>query len=285
MSFTTYIESWGITKPFDLVQQMINNNILSNTRIVLSFASFNFNGQNYIPGIQNMTITDIQNLTNLVHTHGSRISLSIGGATYSFTDSDLYSRPGDLASNINQILLLCGFDGVDFDVEDNYLYVPSNFVNQMASVINTLRSLNNGLYITLTTPGQAWSSDMYQQSLLNMTIGNINAWQPMEYDLWIEPSSNYPAQIQWDIKYYLTEWKVEPSKIILGIMPGNDDMGHNLSLQNSLELVTFCQIQNLQGIMMWDANIDSTGINGNAPYTYIIEIQSHLSKKHIKDSL
>ena len=44
-----------------------------------------------------------------------------------------------------------------------------------------------------------WATNNYQQNLLNLTIGNINAWQPMEYDLWIDPSSDYYNQIKYDI--------------------------------------------------------------------------------------
>ena len=279
MSFTTYIESWSQTKPNDLLQQMINNNALTkNTRIVLAFASFNFTTTTYIPGIENMTMTDIQNFTKLAHSKGAKVSLSIGGATYMFASSDLYSRPGDLAQNINTLLNSCGFDGVDFDIEDNYNVVPADFSNQAASLINTLRNINPNLYITLTTPCQAWSQGMYQQQLLNLTIGSINAWQPMEYDLWLDTANTYEAQIQWDINYYLTTWNVSPSKIILGLMPGNDDMGHTLSLQAALNLTTFAQSKNLQGVMTWDANLDSNGEDGNAPYAYIMGIQSQLSK-------
>ena len=276
-TFTTYITTWDSVKPIDLVQDMINKSVLTTkTRIVLAFASFNFDSPTYIPGLGSMTVADLQQLTSLVHNHGAKISLSIGGATYPFAGSDLYSRPGDLANNINKNLITCGFDGVDFDIEDSYSNVPSDFANQAASVINTLRSINSGLYITLTTPAQAWGQGMYQQNLLNLTIGNINAWQPMEYDLWIDPANTYYTQIMWDIQYYIDTWKVAPSKIILGLMPGNDDMGHNLSLQDALNLTSFALSKSLQGIMTWDANIDSKGIDGNAPYAYCSGIQAML---------
>ena len=107
-----------------------------------------------------------------------------------------------MAGNINTILNTCGFDGVDFDIEDSSGNVPSNFANTAASLINTLRSLNEGLYISLTTPAQAWGAGMYQKSLLDLVIGNINVWQPMEYDLWIETGSTYANQIQYDINFY-----------------------------------------------------------------------------------
>jgi chitinase len=288
MSYSTYVTTWG-TNPINQVQDMINKNVIqTGTRVILAFASFNFDSTDYIPGINGgLSFSDIQQIVNNVHSHGGKISLSIGGATYPFTGSDLYNRPGDLANNINQILIKCGFDGVDFDVEDYYANVPSDFASQMASVINTLRSLNSGLNITLTTPAQAWTSGCYQQQLLNLTIGNINAWQPMEYDIWIQSGNTYDEQIMWDIDYYINTWNVSSSKIILGLMPGNDDIGRDLTLQQALNLTSFAKNSKLQGVMTWDANIDSTGVDGNAPYAYSLGIQTVLKqtkKKKIPES-
>jgi chitinase len=278
MSFTTYVTSWG-TDPIEQVKDMINKGaIKSNTRIVLAFASFNFDDTTYIPGLTNMTIADVQVFTNLVHAAGGRVSLSVGGATYPFAGSDLYLQPGFLASNINTVLTNCGFDGVDFDIEDSYSQVPASFATQASSLINTLRSLNPNLYITLTTPAQAWGSGMYQQSLLNMTIGNINAWAPMEYDIWIDSTNTYAQQIQWDIDYYMKNWSVPSNKLILGLMPGTDDMGHVLSLQDTLNLTSFAKNNSLKGVMTWDANLDSLGLDGNAPYAYTMGIESMLSQ-------
>jgi len=280
MSFTTYVESWS--NPSAIVQQMIDNKALTTyTRIILAFASFNFTSSDYIPGLESMTLVDVQNLVNLVHSQNAKISLSLGGATYPFAGSDLYSNPGNLASNLTQVLIKCGFDGVDFDIEDNYNSVPSDFANQAAFVIIALRSLNPTLHITLTTPCQAWSANMYQQTLLELTLDTIDAWQPMEYDLWIAPSTTYVDQIKWDMNYYLTNWDIPPNKIILGLMPGNDDMGHNLSLQDTLNLTDFAKSQNLQGIMTWDANLDAKGQDGNAPYAYLMGIQSQLAKDNV----
>ena len=50
---------------------------------------------------------------------------------------------------INLILNKCGFDGVDFDIEDQSYVVPNNFATNTASLINTLKSLNNNLNILL----------------------------------------------------------------------------------------------------------------------------------------
>ena len=275
-TYSTYVTTWG-TDPLIQIQDMISKSVLeSGSRIILAFGSFNFDSTDYIPGFGNISMDEVQQITNLAHSHGLNISLSIGGATYPFAGSDLYSRPGDLASNINQILVKCGFDGVDFDIEDSYSNVPSDFANQAGSLINTLRSLNPGLYISLTTPAQAWAPGCYQQDLINLTIGNLSCWQPMEYDLWIESGSTYFDQIIWDVNYYLNTWEVNPNKIVLGLMPALDDLGHNLTLSDALDLSTFAVSKGLQGVMTWDANIDATGPDGNSPYAYSIGIQSKL---------
>lgn len=276
MFYSTYITTWD-SNPYDQVQDMIAKSVLKpNTRVILAFASFNFSSTDYVPGIGNLTLSDLSKLTNLVHSANAKISLSIGGATYPFYGSDLYARPGDLASNINILLNKCGFDGVDFDIEDPSS-VPGDFATNAASLINTLKNINPNLNITLTTAAQAWAPNNYQQTLLNLTIGNLSAWQPMEYDLWVDPSSDYYGQIQWDINYYLTNWKVNPNKIILGLMPGLDDSKRNLTLQSALNLTSFAKSSGLQGVMTWTANVDSKGCDGNATYAYSLGIQSMLT--------
>jgi chitinase len=280
MSYTTYVTTWG-TDPLVQIQDMISKSVLvNNTRIILAFASFNFTSTDYIPGFGSISMSEVQQITNLVHSHGGKISLSIGGATYPFYGSDLYSSPGNLANNINQVIIKCGFDGADFDIEDYFGNVSSDFSYQAASLINTLRSLNNGLYISLTTAAQAWSVGCYQQQLINLTIGSINTWQPMEYDIWIQSGYSYTDQIQYDINFYMTNWGVNPSKIILGLMSGKDDMSRDLTLQDALNCTSFALQKGLQGVMTWDANIDSTGVDGNAPYAYSMGIQSMLLKTY-----
>ena len=283
-SFSVYVTYWD-NDPYEQIQDMIHRGVITQyTRVILAFASFNFISSQYIPGFGSVTMDEVKQITALVHSAGAYISLSIGGATYPFHNSDLYNQPGDLATNINGVLSSTGFDGVDFDVEDLSTSVPADFATQTASLINTLRSLNPSLYITLTTAAQAWQTanqsspnGMYQQQLLNMTIGNINAWQPMEYDLWIDPSKTYVQQIQYDLNYYMNTWGVQPNKIILGLMCGQDDTDHVLMLQDALNITEFATDQLLKGIMIWDANIDSKGCAGNAPYAYSMGIQTQIN--------
>lgn len=274
MSFSVYITYWD-NDPLEQIQRMIDHKVLTqNTRIILAFASFNFISSQYIPGFGSVTMDDVKNVINLVHSVGARISLSVGGATYSLAGSDMYSHPEELAENISGLVDSCGFDGVDFDIEDST--VPDDFAETAASIMNTMRSLNPSVYMTLTTPGQAWSiSNGMYQNLLNMTITSIDAWQPMEYDLWIGQPS-YAEQIQWDIEYYQKTWGIPSNKIILGLMCGQDDADHVLSLEDAVDLTDFAEKQALKGVMMWDSNIDGKGCAGNAPFAYSLGIQQVL---------
>jgi hypothetical protein len=104
----------------------------------------------------------------------------------------------------------------------------------------------------------------------------------MEYDIWVDPSSTYAGQIQYDIEYYMTTWGVNPTKLILGLMPGRDDTSKDLTLQDALNLTAFAKNKGLQGVMTWDANNDGKGCDGNAPYAYSMGIQSMLSKTEKK---
>ena len=238
--YVTYVTTWNSLGPLSIIQDMITKSVLTkNSFVLLAFASFNFSSTDYIPGFGNITLDDVKNIVTLIHSVNAKIGISIGGATYKFYKSDLYNNPTLLASNINTIVNNSGFDSVDFDIEDSYSNVPSDFAIQSASLINTLRGLNNNLTISLTTPAQAWSIDMYQQQLINLTIQSLTYWAPMEYDLWIDSSSNYCEQIQYDINFYINTWRINPNKIMLGLMPGEDDINHDLTLQDALNLTSF----------------------------------------------
>ena len=275
-TFSVYVTYWESDLHAQITDMIDNEVIKEGVRVILAFASFNFISSQYIPGFGNVTMDDVKNVINMVHEVGAEISLSIGGATYPLYNSDLYATPDTLAENISGLLENAGFDGVDFDIEDSYNVVPANFATTAATIITTLRELQPDLHITLTTPAQAWSAEMYQRTLLNLTIDSLTAWQPMEYDILINQGSDYTTQIQYDINYYMTEWNVPADKIILGLMCGPDDEDHVLTLKNALDMTTFAQTEELQGIMLWEAAIDAQGCLGNAPYAYSMGIQAEL---------
>jgi len=276
-TFSIYVTYWENDLHAQITDMIEKEVVKEGVRVILAFASFNFISSQYIPGFGNVTMDDVKNVVNMVHSVQAYISLSIGGATYPLNGSDLYTEPELLAENIAGLIANAGFDGIDFDIEDSYQVVPANFATTAATIITTLRELQPNLTITLTTPAQAWGAGMYQQTLLNLTMDTISAWQPMEYDFLISPDSDYITQIQYDIHYYMTQWNLPADKIILGLMCGVDDEDHVLTLKNALDMTAVAQTEELQGVMMWEVARDAEGCEGNAPYAYSLGIQAELA--------
>jgi GH18 family chitinase len=169
MSFSIYINS-SDKNANDQIEDLKSNFIINtNTRVILASANFNITNTDSIPGIDNMSTDDVNSLIDtlqaLYKTHNkddnAKVSLSIGGK-YHFANSELYNKPTELANNINELVTKFKFDGVDFSITDS-LPVPSDFVNNVSLLINTLRSINPKLYITLTTEAQAWESWNYER--------------------------------------------------------------------------------------------------------------------------
>jgi chitinase len=287
--YTTYITTWG-TDPLAQVQNMIKNGaIQSNTSVDIAFASYNWDpsNPNTIPGLGNLSSAELQQIVKLIHSVGAKVNLSIGGANsaYNYYGSTMYGQPWQTATYINNAIHNYGFDGIDFDVEGQASSMPADFATQQAEVINTLRNLNPHVFISLTLPAQAWGSGDYQQKLLNLTIGNINTFMPMEYDLWVAPSNTYVQQIQSDVEYYMHNWGIPANKITLGLMPGPNDMKQDLSLQDAIQLSKWAVSQGLNGVMTWDADNDANGIDGNAPYAYTQGIEKVLQSDYAVQSL
>ena len=287
MSFSIYVNTQD-KNPLDQIEDLKSNFIINtNTRVILASANFNITNTDSIPGIDNMSTDDVISLIDtlqaLYKTHNkdenAKISLSIGGK-YHFANSELYNKPAELANNINELLNKFKFDGVDFNMGDS-LPVPSDFVNNVSSLINTLRSINPKLYITLTTGAQAWVPGNYEPELIKNTIDNINAWQAKEHDLYVFDFENYIKQIYYDINYYVNTWKINPNKTIIVLRPGIDNTGndndkHKLSLSNALDITKFAKEKNYQGICLWSSYIDSKVCDGNDPNMYSIEIKTIL---------
>jgi hypothetical protein len=280
LSFSLYVNT-SDKNPIDQVKDLMKDFILNNnTRIILAFASFNINDSNTIPGLDNMSIDDIYNIIKLVKSTNAKIILSIGGKYY-FNNSDLYNYPTQLANNINGLVQKFNFDGVDFDFGDTSP-VFGSFTQNAISLINTLRSINNNLHITLTTAAQAWSPDNYEKDLILSTIDSINAWQVMEHDLYISQSDVYLSQIMFDMNYYKNApWSINPNKTIVVIKPGIDNTGiddnkHNLSLSDATSVAQFAKNNKYQGICLWTSYIDSKGCDGNVPNKYSTDIKTLL---------
>jgi hypothetical protein len=287
MSFSIYVNS-SDKNPLDQIEDLKSNFIINtNTRVILASANFNITNTDSIPGIDNMSTDDVNSLIDTLQTlykshnkdDNAKVSLSIGGK-YHFANSELYNKPTELANNINELVKKFKFDGVDFNMGDS-LPIPSDFVNNVSSLINTLRSINPKLYITLTTGAQAWVPGNYEPELIKNTIDNINAWQVKEHDLYVFDFENYIKQIYYDINYYVNTWKINSNKTIIVLRPGIDNTGndndkHKLSLSNALDITKTAKERNYQGICLWSSYIDSKVCDGNDPNMYSIEIKTLL---------
>jgi hypothetical protein len=285
MSFSIYVNS-SDKNPSDQINDLMTNFILNyNTRVILGFANFNITDSDSesIPGIDNMTDSDIINLVKVVQNDNikSKISLSIGGPNH-FANSELYANPEQLANNINKLLLKYKFSGVDFNIQE--INVPYDFVKNLSLLINTLRSINNGLNITLTITTQGWDLNLnkfYQIELINSTIHNINALQTMEYDMLIDGDNTYAQQIIKDIDFYIHNWLVQTNKLIVILKPGIDNTlidnnKHNLLIPDALFVANAVKSIQCNGICIWSSYIDSKGCDGNDPNEYSVEIKTIL---------
>ncbi len=143
--YTTYITTWG-PDPIAQVQDMIKRGVIQyNTMVDIAFASYNWDPSHpsVIPGLGNLSSAELQQVVNLIHGAGGKVSLSIGGANsaYNYQGSTMYGQPWQTASYINNAALKYGFDGIDFDVEDQASSMPPDFPTQQAEVIEAIAKL------------------------------------------------------------------------------------------------------------------------------------------------
>jgi len=171
------------TNALENIQDMIDRNLLhEGTRVFLSFSNFNIDNSDYIPGFS-ISIEETKKIISLVHSHGGKISLSIGGPNHMVTGCDLYHIIGLLGMHISRLLGIYGFDGVDFNIQDKAESIPSDFSFNFAYLINMMRHWNPDLYITLTMLGSSWEEGSYQKSLLDQSIKSLDAYYSIEHDL------------------------------------------------------------------------------------------------------
>jgi chitinase len=285
--FETYVQSWSP----DTMAALQKMNINSSTTIDVSFANFDVyqNGQPSLNGLQ-MSSQDFQNLINYVHSRGGHVKLSFGGATYPLSQymngQPNGLTPGAIAGGIAAIVKQYGLDGVDLDIEDpqgaNQPYPQFG-----QNVLQMLKDLNYNLgpnaNISLTIPGQSWAPTSWVGQLFNPSSSSglqpanqyVQHFNFMEYDLWIDPNgqgqgkpNSYVQQIEWDINYYVQHFHIPASQIMLGLMPGQDDMGQDLTLSQAQQLASFAMQAGLAGVMTWSLNRDYESQDGNSSEAY-----------------
>lgn len=277
--FESYVESW--TGEATVMAALEKMNINPQTTINISFCSFAFNSGSALPGLQFAATSQgnaqaLKAIVAYVHSHGGKVKISFGGATYPFAQYAAQIGPKQLAADVTNVIKEYNLDGVDLDIEDNES-LTSGVVPFMQSLAKDLP----GKTISLTVPGQDWSA----QSWITACAPYATSINFMEYDIWQgggDPTKVNIAQVEQDIMTYINQWGIPAGKIHLGLMPGEDDMQANLTLAQATELAEWAKSQGLGGVMIWDADRDFGGIDGNAPlaYTNAIEnILDNVSKK------
>ena len=103
-----------------------------------------------------------------------------------------------------------------------------------------------------------------QQAVVSTTcLGLPNSLNIMEYN--IDVPSSYTQAVKDDIQAFIDNWGITDfGKINLGLMPGLDDMKHNLTKNDMLDLVDFVKKKGFNGIMTWDHGL----VDGGRSHSY-----------------
>jgi chitinase len=255
--YESYIESWDS----EYMTVLQNMNIQSGVVVNVAFGNFQFSNNSKTIGGLNFSSSDLKQVISYVHGRGGQVKISLGGATYPLTSTLKSVGPQHLATSVSACVAYYGLDGVDLDIEDN-----PNAQSEITFIQDLRQMLGSDKIITLTVPGQDWNGTA--ATVIPAVKSDVTYFNFMEYDISITPSLGFVGTIQSDIGQYQTMWGLSPSQIQLGLMPGNDDEGQNLSLQDAQNLTTWAIQQGLAGIMTWDLDRDYEGTTGQAPFAY-----------------
>jgi GH18 family chitinase len=290
-NYETYLESWDAgwqTALEDLppASGQTAENSYQNVTLDIAFAAYVFTGD-VLNGVQ-FSIDDVETVVDFVRSHGGKVKISFGGASYAPPYAPYYfisqtvgwpDNIDSLAAGVISVVNTYNFDGVDFDIEDQQ---PSSstaqqFASQLISFLQAVRAGLPDKIISITIPGQGWGQ--YWQYLAQDAAaipGLIDYINFMEYDIWINSSGTYSQQIAADILTYQSPpdtspppnwspgWGIPVALIQMGLMPGDDDLQHDLTLDAAEGLAQTAVNQGLYGVMTWDIDRDA-GTDPNPP--------------------
>ena len=179
--FISYVTTWG-TDPLLLIQDMINNSLVqSNTRIILAFASFNFDSTDYIPGFGNITkemiktgeadklLKDYQQkaaldektiaISQLTTTENQAKDVAI------IKDSVLYALVGEDAKTREEVLKSMVDNQQTFNksVADLSTDIAPEIANASAKFVKGVQEKATGEFTNLTGYGPAGTEDFDKQ--------------------------------------------------------------------------------------------------------------------------
>lgn len=240
-----YWESWNST---ETPQTIVNMHV---DIIDIAFANFAATGTHTyaISGVE-ASPSALAQLVSAVHAAGKKVKLSIGGATYPIsgqlvTPQDATGMAEAIAAYVHQNNL----DGVDFDIED---YPAANL--QIALIQQTRQLLGPNAVISYTPKTPAALTAPYNQ-VIQGAHQYLSYISFMAYDY--GPGYTYQQDVT-----NLLAFNVPASKIVIGLMPGYDDVGVMTNISDIAAAANYVVAHGLGGIMFWDLNRDHENVTG-----------------------
>jgi chitinase len=241
----SYWESWNSTDSIATIASMKFD------VVNISFANFISTG-NHTFQVSGIDVNDaiVHQFIAAVHNAGKKVKISIGGATYPLapqlqTIDDAIGMAHALATYVASYNL----DGVDLDIEDR----PAA-ANQIA-LIQNLRQLLGTQALISYTPQTPTNSTVPYFEVIKGAHSYLTSISFMAYNY--GPGYTY----QQDINAFLS-WGVPSTKIVIGLMPGSDDIGIQTSLANVTATANNAAQNKLGGVMFWSLNRDHQNQTG-----------------------
>lgn len=239
-----YWESWNS----DPINSIINMKV---DVIDVSFVTFSSTGNHtfQVTGLD-ATATLLAQFVTTAHQAGKKVKISVGGATYPL--SGLLKTTDDalgMAQAISNFVQANQLDGVDFDIED----YPAPAL-QISLIKNTRQILEENKLISYTPKTPTATTFPYNQ-VIQEAHPYLTSVSMMAYDAY--PGYDYQPDVQ-----ALIQMGVPASKIVVGLMPGMDDVGIATSLADIEKASQYVNNQELGGIMFWSLNRDLTNATG-----------------------
>jgi len=247
-----YWESWTSTSS-SAINAIVNMKV---DVINISFAKFTKTGTHTfsISGIE-CSQTALTSFITAAHQAGRKVKLSIGGATYPLGGQLLTLQDAmGMAQAVALFVQANALDGVDYDIEDS----PAANL-QIALLQNTRQLLGNSALISYTAKSPASTTHPYREVILG-GYQYVDYISIMAYDY--APGYTYQNDVS-----TLLSLGIPASKIVVGLLPGYDDLHVMTSLAHITTACQYVLSKGLVGIMFWDLNRDlnnTTGLGASA---------------------
>ncbi|MCH9609680.1 MAG: hypothetical protein S4CHLAM45_00690 [Chlamydiales bacterium] len=234
----SYWESWDSEIPIETIVEMKSD------VINIAFGTFEPDGEGYrVTGVE-ASEEDLSKLVDLAHQEEKKVKLSVGGATYGLSGILKTGEDAkEMALALHDYVKSHNLDGVDFDIED---YPKAELQTHL--IAHTRVLLGEDALITYT-PKAPSSTTLPYREVIEQSYADLDGINIMAYDAYSGYSYKDDAKGLYDLG-------VPRDKIVIGLMPGLDDIGEMTSLKQVKEAAEYVVKEGLGGIMIWDLNRD-----------------------------